>query len=127
MANDRDHYRRVMRAFGFGHGGADACDALWWRTEADGTVRLFALCSDFFHWATADCEEITPDDVDLVERCLADLTAIDETWALGFLYAARKRHMRPLPALLNDEAEHPPPLRDLFLACGLERPEDPDG
>jgi len=38
---------------------ADLHDELWWRTDGQyAPVTFFAMCSDFFDWATADCEPI---------------------------------------------------------------------
>ena len=81
---------------------ADDYDSLMWRvthrpgSEAD--VKLFAQCSDFFHYATADAEEIEGlADVELLEACLADLVGTEEEFYLAELFAARKRKLRPLP------------------------------
>lgn len=81
--------------------------------EAD--VKLFAGCSDFFHLATADCEEIEGlADVELLERCLADLTGTEEEFQLAYLFAARKRKMRPHQSAYKGMA---PAVAALFDGC----------
>lgn len=101
---------------------ADSFDGLTWRvthkpgSEAD--VKLFALCSDFFHLATADCEEIEDiADIDLLERCLADLDGTGEEIYLAELFAARKRKMRPLKNAYKGMA---PAAAALFDGCSTE-------
>lgn len=98
---------------------ADNSD-LFWRVEG-GHVRFLANCSDTFEWATADAEEITPDDVDLLEQTLADLRAVSweqDIW-LSELYAARKRGLRPMNRWFSGGIA--PGVLELFAACGPER------
>lgn len=87
---------------------ADVYDSLMWRvTTAPGNtyVKLFAVCSDFFHYATADAEEITGEDIPALEACLTDLEKTGEEFCLAELFAARKRKLRPLPAACASMAE----------------------
>ena len=90
-----NYTKRVLHAFET----ADSYSEVFWRVHPDGTTRFYALVNDTFHYATADAEEILPDDVDLLERCLADVVAVDETWVLGVLFAARKRGRLPIGGL----------------------------
>lgn len=102
---------------------ADLYEELFWRVgRIDGTagygaiieVKLFALCNDWFFWATADCEEIVPADFPLLEATLTDLKAIDCEEYLPTLFASRKRHLRPQkPCYKSMPAEVVP----LFDAC----------
>lgn len=101
---------------------ADTYDSLTWRVEhepgRETRVRLFAICSDTFHLATADCEEIEDvTDVELLERCLADLTGTEEEFQLAYLFAARKRKMRPLKSAYKGMA---PAVAALFDGCSTE-------
>jgi hypothetical protein len=106
---------------------ADVHDDLIWRVR-DGAVVFSALCSDTFHWGTADVEEVAADDLPLLRRCLEDLRRYDEHHLVSALYAARKRGMRPMrlwlshPHILSSE-----PARALFLAAGPERDPDSEG
>jgi len=90
-----------------------------WRVDEDG-VHFFALVSDVFWWGSADGEDILPEDLQLLERCKADLVALEgsEPTCLPELYAARKRGMRPQGAWyagLDSSVYH------LFDACGPAR------
>ena len=99
---------------------ADNYESLMWRVDmksSDRDVRLLALCNDFFHYAAADCEEITAADVPLLESCLADLRETGDEHYLAELFAARKRRLRPLKAAGKDMGEA---TRALFDAAGTE-------
>lgn len=127
-----DFLESVLRVFAF-----EWCDELWWSDrQEDGKLRLYADCSDFFHWATSDVEEIEgEEDLALLVRSKQDVQAALGAELVGHwpsLYCARKRGMRPQGAiyeLLPKEIWH------LFDACGPERetgfgnprarPEDP--
>jgi hypothetical protein len=107
---------RVLAAFE----KADTYDSLTWRvttTPGNTYVKLFATCSDFFHYATADAEEIAGGDIPVLEACLADLEKTDEQFYLAELFAARKRKLRPLPLACQQMAEG---TRLLFDAAGTE-------
>jgi hypothetical protein len=100
---------------------ADDYDSIMWRVDTrpgmDRSVKIFAQCSDFFYWATADCEEITKEDVSLLEQALADLKAVDAEYELPRLFAARKRKLRPQKPYYKDME---PPVAALFDACCTE-------
>jgi hypothetical protein len=108
---------------------ADVQDSLWWNVR-DGRIRFFAPCNDLFHWATADLEEITRENVETLEQAERDLAALEslsggtESVYLSELFAARVRHMRPQrPCYKN----FPPGLSALFDACGPERDPKDEG
>lgn len=90
-----------------------------WRVDEDG-IRFFALCSDVFWWGSADAEDIRPEDVELLERCKADLVALEgrEPTCLPELYAARKRGMRPQGAWYTSVDSS---IHHLFDVCGPPR------
>lgn len=121
---------------------ADYHDFAFWRPDGpDDAWRAFAICNDTFAWATADCEEIEPEDVPLLRKCLEDLLAIEREHAdkrmedmsrssrndlvatayLPALFAARKRGLRPMAACYEDENAMGPAVAALFDAAGPER------
>lgn len=94
----------------------DISDGITWRVHEQ-DVKVFALCNDLFWWATADLEEITEDDLPLLERCAADLRTVNAEYFLGELFASRQRG--------NDDPPLPPMwavvigfLIALGFACG---------
>lgn len=113
---DPDFVTRVLKAFEF-----DATDSLYWSFD-HGELHLYAKCSDFFEWGTADLEEIHPADLDLLELAVQDVVSLDKTnvWA-GELFCARKRAMRPQGACYK---HLPEALWPLFDAAGPARETD---
>jgi len=99
---------------------ADDYEALMWRVDMKPDVpeiKLFAKCNDVFFWATADAEEITAADLPLLRSCLADLEKADAPYYLDWLFAARKRKLRPQkPCYKNMETD----VAALFDACCTE-------
>lgn len=121
-----DDVFRVLRIFA----DTDSRSELHWIFDTDGEIRLFAMCSDTFAWASADLEEITSDDVALLEQTAKDVLAIDYAATIYFpeLYACRKRKMRPMKAFYdtlerNCGSRTAAKLTELFDACGPERTE----
>lgn len=113
---DLDFVTRVLKAFEF-----DNTESLWWNFD-DGKLRMYAKCSDFFEWGTADLEEIQPEDLDLLEQCVKDVTELDRTnMYAGELFAARKRKLRPQGACYK---HLPEVLWPLFDAAGPARETD---
>jgi hypothetical protein len=94
---------------------------LMWRVDMTpgGTrdMKLLAVCSDFFFWATADAEEITLADVPLLRQTLDDLRPLAAEYEMGTLFAARKRRMRPQQPCYKD---FDPPVAALYDACCTE-------
>lgn len=80
--------------------------------------------SDMFWWATADCEDVTEEDVPVLRATLAEVGGMYG----GLLWVARKRGMRPQSAVLNRprSAELGFPLEQL-LAAGPERTRKEEG
>ena len=124
MIDNFELFLRVAKVFnGFDGPGPDQ---LWWRTDEEyAPLSVFADCNDVFVWACADNEEITAENIDILEQSLKDLQAVAnaghnstcEIWA-GVLFACRIRKMRPQGAfykLIDKEAW------SLFDSCGPER------
>ena len=113
---------RILRATEF-----EGTDGIWWRIfkEEDNRLAVFALCNDFFVWACADVEEITPENLVVLEGAKVDLAKLgdDEEMYVALLFCSRVRGMRPQGAFY----EHlPKPSWPLFDACGPERdPSEP--
>jgi hypothetical protein len=97
---------------------ADDYESLMWRVDMrpgmDRAVKVFARCSDWFAWGSADAEEITKDDIPLLRRSLADLQKADAEYYLAELFASRKRGMRPQKPCYKDMEA---PVAALFDAC----------
>lgn len=123
MAVTMEFVARVLRPF-------DDCDVhpeLFWRVDDDNRVQFFAMCNDAFWWGTADAEEITPENVWVLEESSRDLRALGEVLApirLAELFAARVRGMRlQRPAYKKLS----PAVAALFDACGPERDRKDEG
>lgn len=99
---------------------ADDYESLFWKVEGS-EIRLWAACNDWFFWATADGEEITPGDFPLLETTLDDLLRIGAAEYLSELYASRKRRMRPQSACYKDMPEA---VKPLFDACSTPAERD---
>lgn len=84
------------------------------RPDMNRAVKVFARCSDWFAWASADAEEITKDDLPLLQQALGDLRKVDATYYLAELFASRKRRMRPQKPRYKDMDAS---VAALFDAC----------
>jgi hypothetical protein len=108
---------RVLDLWSLNRDELDTTD-LFWRRRADGSWEFFILCNDFFG-PGSDAETIHEDDLDDLERAVADVKALgihEESWA-PFLWIAQKR--RSAPWRLNDKhTDMPESLRELFRAAG---------
>jgi hypothetical protein len=115
-AVDFEFVLRVLRTVAF-----DNCGDLWWRTDGEyAPVTFLVECSDVFWWGTADCEQVTPENVDAFEQAYRDAGAADKDYGLshgGALFCARTRALRPQGAAYPEEQS----LWPLFDACGPER------
>lgn len=97
-------------------------EELFWRTGGEhAPFKIFVKCNDLFHWATADLEEITLENIDTLEVTVDEVKALTgDNRHADELFCARVRGMRPQrPCYKNiDERLHP-----LFDACGPYRKE----
>jgi hypothetical protein len=105
----------------------DGHDILWWRTDGEyAPLTLFVNCNDFFYWGTADAEEVTPENTDVLARCVEDVkaTGTPYTFYALTLFCCRVRGMRPQTPVWKglDAAVLP-----LFLAAGPERDPKDEG
>jgi len=105
--------------------GASMCDfmgpgELIWRCDGKyAPLTVWVSCSDFFDWASADQEIVTPETIGLLKQAIADVRAVEpDSWLGGSLYAARQRKKRPMKAAYK---YIPDSMRVLFDACGPER------
>lgn len=116
--DDFDVIIRIMAAFN-GFGDSPSTDDIWWRTDAEyAPVTMMVNCNDLFFWGCADCEEITPEDIDALEKAIADAKAVDDGGNGHLLWVARKRGMRPQGAYYKYFKEG---MKALFNECGPER------
>lgn len=97
-------------------------DSWFWRVDKEGNVKLLVNCNDFFYWGCADAEEITPENLHMLEQAYKDCeAAVDEKYNVVYgnaLFAARVRKMRPQKPCYRDWS---PQLKALFNECGPER------
>lgn len=93
---------------------ADSTNDLWWRTDGEyAPIQFFINCNDVFMWGCSDCEQITPENIEILRSSYEDC---EENGAE--LFCSRVRHMRPQGAWYGYCS------RDkwaLFDACGPER------
>lgn len=124
----------------------------WQKPEYVEYPTFAVSCSDSFHWASADGEEIEPEDIPLLKQCIEDLKATGaEAWGaeVPLLYAARKRGMRPMRLWLqrlrtgnygkdtrteaqreeweSKYGETHEKMYQLFIAAGPERTRESEG
>lgn len=92
------------------------CDDILWVVDGD-KVNFQVNCNDAFWWATADCEDVTPENIGELERAYADVGGVRHA---QMLFAARVRQMRPQNAAYPKDKS----LWPLFDACGPERDDD---
>lgn len=115
MTNDLTD--RILRALQFEH-----CDNLFWRVGSyenpnDNIIHFYINCNDLFYWACSDLEEITEENIELLEKTLKEL----DTHHACDLFCCRSRKMRPQKPMYQhfniEEVK-------LFNACGEERNDD---
>lgn len=119
---------RVLRLSAF-----DYTEMVWWRLNEGDPERVdfYVPCNDVFAWGCADLEQVTEENIDLLEQTLREG---EEQFGpynadLAFtLFVARVRKMRPQDAWYNsalgkDSDEHGW-WRERFDAAGPERAQD---
>lgn len=115
-----DMILRVFRIFdGFGYLSSED---LFWRTDGEyAPLKIFVTCNDLFHWACADVEEITSENIGLLEATVAEVKELTgDNQNADILFCCRSRGMRPQKPYYKHIDEK---LRPLFDACGPERNE----
>jgi hypothetical protein len=91
---------RVMKAIAGTPGADDGVDPdeLFFMRLSDGSLRVLAMCSDRFAWATADAEKITADNIAVFEQAVRDVVTVDLWEGYALLFAVRMRNQMPMPA-----------------------------
>lgn len=124
MNNDLAFILKTLKYFdGWNPGRSN--DSLYWYFAEDGQLNFCLNCNDLFWWATADSEDITPDNFHLLDEAWKKLQSDhDKIYYFTNLFASMSRKMRPQrPAMKN----MPDYIRELFLACGPERDQKEEG
>lgn len=98
----------------------DMDDMIDFRYSEENGLYPSVNCNDFFFWATADCVDITPDNVGIFEAALRDAKEAGAFAYGALLFCARVQGMRPQGAAYPDDRE----IWPLFDACGPERELD---
>lgn len=132
MAKDVD-LEFVCRALSI-FNGFDALDSgdIWWRTDGEyAPITLLVNCNDLFVWGCADCEEITRENLPILEATFAELKALNKKDGVFYeethlercapaVFCCRVRKMRPQGACYN-EKYYPKAVWPLFDSAGPER------
>lgn len=95
-------------------------DFHWMFDKKQNKFRITVNCNDLFEWATADCEELTPENLDSYIQTIEDAQKVykyGHIWA-DSIWACRQRKMRPQGACYK---HYPIELWPLFDECGPER------
>lgn len=90
---------------------------IWWRTDGDyAPVSIFVNCNNVFDPGMADCECITPSNIDMFEEASKDIRAITDLADeyIPMLFCARIRGQRPMDDMYPENEA----LWPLFNACG---------
>jgi hypothetical protein len=108
----------------------------WFPDSNTRKIKAWVLCNDLFWWATADGEDITLENLPLLEQTLKEVkeiasqylakkdthTYVDIIMQAISLFCCRSRKMRPQTPCYK---EIPEELKPLFDACGPYRtPEE---
>lgn len=111
---------KVLAVFG----SLDSHDDLWWRCDgAYAPVTFFVNCNDLFWWGCADLEEVTPENLPVLEQCIVDCGSVrnlDCRIYATSLFCARVRKLRPQGCCYPENRD----LWPLFDAAGPERVVD---
>ena len=105
-------------------GNEDYCmnmSDFWWRTDTEyAPITMFVNCNDFFWWGCADCEDVTAENIHLLEEVAKECEEIQEYSSehAPLIFCARVRGERPQGAYYD---YFPKSLWPLLDACGEER------
>lgn len=95
-----------------------------WRCDGEyAPITIWIQCSDTFGWGCADAEDLTLENLPILEQSIRDCEAVDPVLGRMIacdLFVARVRGIRPQGAAYPKNKE----LWPLFDACGPERPVD---
>ncbi len=90
---------------------------IWWRTDGNyAPASIFVNCNNVFEPGVADCERITPTNIDMFEEASKDIRAITDNADeyIPMLFCARLRNRRPIDNMYPENEA----LWPLFNACG---------
>jgi hypothetical protein len=114
---DMGFVMRVLRVFALFPNDIGS-DAVMWRMDGKyAPITFFVVCSDEFHRSTADAEQITPENIAILEQAVEDARRADDEVGVVYaplLFCARVRKCRPLRTAYPDAPE----LVDMLDACG---------
>lgn len=112
----------LLRVFAF-----DDTEDLWWRDD-NGVLSFYVRCSDTYWWATADLEDVGPEDLAALRQAKADLASDkDHSFLWPTLWVSRKRSLRPMRAWYRALGLENSQAQVLFDACGPERDPASEG
>ena len=99
----------------------DMCDMVTWTTNRKTKeVQFQVICNDLFFWGSADCEDLTPQNLSLLKQSIIDVNTIKPDYGTIYgisLFCTRIRQQRPQGAAYPENKA----LWPLFDACGPER------
>jgi hypothetical protein len=99
----------------------DLHSTFYWITDGEyAPLTFFLNCNDLMAWGASGCYDITPDNIDRLEKTIEECEAIDcyDGAIIGCdLFVCRERKMRPQGAVYPEDRRFWP----LFDACGPER------
>lgn len=98
----------------------------WECEEEDDPISLSVNCNDLFWWGSGDSEDITPENIQVLEDSIKDCKKIKHSM-VGHgieLFAARVRKMRPQGCCYPDRFPENKKLWPLLDACGPKRKID---
>ena len=103
----------------------DCQGELFWNIHERQPLAMYVMCNDQFWWATADAEEITPENFGVLTQAVADCKAAapKDVMAADYgllLFCCRVRKMRPQGCCYPGDER----LWPLFDAAGPERKPD---
>lgn len=103
---------------------------LMWGEDLDVAVDV----SDLFHWACADSEDVTEENLPALKQAISDVEEICSRSVSRFapvLFAARVRNLRPQGKFISDYIYEYPPREKVYdeqiKAEVWQLPRDPDG
>lgn len=111
----------------------DYTDEVWWRMGEDDRERIdfYVRCSDVFAWGCSDVEEVTEENVGLLEQTVSEgeeRLGRYRAYLAFTLFVARVRKERPQDAWYNQvigtDSDEDAWWRERFDACGPERKQD---
>ncbi len=74
----------------------DIQDMLFYRMNPNNRIGFYVICNDVFHWASADLEEITEQNVEELRLAIAESLGHSGNASDGvILFCARMRKLRP--------------------------------